>query len=284
MALSVSALLSNANDMLTPFLFTFRTPTVIANKEAKQHITVTKVNLTADCFTDHKLLVCKCRFSIKPKKKGAKPPKKLNTNVNRERKEKLERFLNERLPECKTDWEDFKLLLQEAADHTFGRKKVVSNDWFDDQDEKIQKLLKDKKLNRNALRERIRAMKNMWFQKKAEQAEQYSQEKNHREFYATLNEVYGPKIKHSHPVRSKGGVLLTTSEEIKDRWVEHFSELLNHHTEVDLSIVEDIEQHPINDSLDDPIIECELDQALKNTKLGKSPGPDGVLAEVLVNG
>ena len=73
---------------------------VVANKEAKQHITVTKVNLTADCFTDHKLLVCKCRFSIKPKKKGAKPPKKLNTNVTSERKEKLERFLNERLPEC----------------------------------------------------------------------------------------------------------------------------------------------------------------------------------------
>ena len=48
--------------------------------------------------------------------------------------------------------------------------------------------------------------------------------------------------------------------------------------------MEDIEQHPINDSLDDPIIERELDQALKNTKLGKSPGPDGVLAEVLVNG
>ena len=135
------------------------------------------------------------------KEKGAKPPKKLNTNVNRERKEKLERFLNERLPECKTDWEDFKLLLQEAADHTFGKKKVVSNDWFDDQDEEIQKLLKDKKLNRNALRERIRAMKNMWFQKKAEQAEQYSQEKNHREFYATLNEVYGPKIKKLTPCK-----------------------------------------------------------------------------------
>ena len=67
----------------------------------------------------------------------------------------------------------------------------------------------------------------------AEQAEQYSQEKNHREFYATLNEVYGPKIKSSHPVRSKGGVQLTTSDEIKERWVEHFSELLNHLTEVD---------------------------------------------------
>ena len=80
---------------------------VIANKEAKQQITVNKVNLTPDCFTDHKLLVWKCRFSIKPKKKGAKPPKKLNTEVTSEKKVKLERFLNERLPECKTDWEDF---------------------------------------------------------------------------------------------------------------------------------------------------------------------------------
>ena len=30
---------------------------MIANKEAKQQISVTKVNLTADCFADHKLLV-----------------------------------------------------------------------------------------------------------------------------------------------------------------------------------------------------------------------------------
>ena len=55
--------------------------------------------------------------------------------VTSERKEKLGRFLNESVPECKTDWEDVKLFLQEAADHTFGRKKVVLNDWFDDQDE-----------------------------------------------------------------------------------------------------------------------------------------------------
>ena len=48
--------------------------------------------------------------------------------------------------------------------------------------------------------------------------------------------------------------------------------------------MDDIEQHPINDSLDDPINESELGQALKNTELGKSSCPDGVLAEFLVNG
>ena len=40
----------------------------------------------------------------------------------------------------------------------------------------------------------------------------------------------------------------------------------------------------IDESLDLPIVEQELDTALKNTKLGKSPGPDGILPEVLVHG
>ena len=45
-----------------------------------------------------------------------------------------------------------------------------------------------------------------------------------------------------------------------------------------LNILEDIEQHPIIESLDDSVTEDELiDKALKNTKLGKSSGPDGVL-------
>ena len=95
------------------------------------------------------------------KEESANPPEKLNTKVNSERKEKPERFLNEKLPDSKTDWEDFKLLPREAAHHTVGRKKVVLNGWFVDQDEEIQELLKDKNLNRNALRERIRAMKNI---------------------------------------------------------------------------------------------------------------------------
>lgn len=100
-------------------------------------------------------------------------------------------------------------VLQSAATYVFGKKKRVQNDWFDDQDEEIRNLLKDKKQNRDALRKRIRELKNNWFQQKAEEAERYSQEKNHKDFYATLNAVYGPRSKVSHPVRSKDGELLT---------------------------------------------------------------------------
>ncbi|EDO27986.1 predicted protein, partial [Nematostella vectensis] len=54
-----------------------------------------------------------------------------------------------------------------------------------------------------------------------------------REFYATLNAVYGPRSRTSHPVRSKEGTLLADPIEVKGRWVEHFSDLLNLPSDVD---------------------------------------------------
>ena len=155
------------------------------------------------------------------------------------------------------------MTLQEAAKHTFDQKKKVSNDWFDDRDEEIQELLKDKRLNRNEMRDRIRLLKNQWFQERANEAERYAQSKNHREFYAAVNKIYGPRSKTTHPVRSKSGVLLTSSPDIKDRWVEHFSELLNQPTDIDASLIDDMEQFPIDDTLDLPITEEEFDTALK---------------------
>ena len=102
--------------------------------------------------------------------------------------------------------------------------------------------------------------------------------------YAAINKIYGPRSKTTHPVRSKEGVLLTSSPDIKDRWIEHFSDLLNQPTDVDETLIKDIEQLPIDHSIDLPITEHELDTAIKNTKLGKSPGPDGIIPEVLVHG
>ena len=180
---------------------------------------VTKVNQGADCFTDHKLLVSKCVFSVKRKKKSTRPPKKLDTRLNDDKKAKLVQFIDEKMFVCDTEFVEQKDILQNAATYVFGKNKRIQNDWFDDQDEENQTLLQDKNLDRHSLRTRIRELKNAWFQKKAKKAEQYSQAGNPREFYATLNAVYGPRPRSSHPVRWKDGVLLSGHEEIKDRWV-----------------------------------------------------------------
>ena len=169
---------------------------VLANSQARRFITVTKINPSADCFTDHKLLICKCCIVIKTTKKGPRPPCKPDTHLTNERKVKLESFLEEKIPDCELSWDDLKGILQTATEYVFDKKKKKkkSDDWFDDQDQEIHKLLKDKQKigDKKGLREEIRKLKNMWFQQKADEAERYAQEKNHRELCATLNAVYGP--------------------------------------------------------------------------------------------
>ena len=86
----------------------------------------------------------KCLFSIKNKKRGTRPPKKLDTRLDDDKKVLLEQFLDERLSSCNTDVDELTVVLQNAAAHVFGKKKRVQNDWFDDQDDAIQKLLQDK--------------------------------------------------------------------------------------------------------------------------------------------
>ena len=113
-------------------------------------------------------------------------------------------------------------------------------------------------------------MKNDWFTRKAKQAETFHLQKNQREFHATIREA--------------NGQLLTTPDEIKERWVEHFSDLLDINSETDESVLDELDQLPVKEELDRPITESELEKALNNTKLGKSPGPDGILPEVLVHG
>ena len=108
--------------------------------------------------------------------------------------------------------------MQNATIHIFGKKRWRSQDWIEDHDEKTQCLLKDNKLtgDRSAVKEDIRNLKNMPFQQKADEAEQYAKSKNLREFYVMINAVYGPKTKALLSVRSKSGVL-SSPEDIKER-------------------------------------------------------------------
>lgn len=257
---------------------------VIANKPAKHSINVSKVNVNADCFTDHKLLICKCSFAPKKKKKGKKPPQKPFLDLSADNVSQLQNYLDQNLTNRPCDWEVLKNTLQSATNLISDKGKKMSLDWFDDNDVQIHALLKNKHLNRNELQKRIRHMKNDWFAQKANQMERFYIENNLRDFFATLREVYGPKSIPTHQIRSKNGQLLITQKHIKERWIEHFSELLNLRSDIDQNVLNEIQQVPINNSLDSPITREEVDKALKNTKLRKSPGPDGILPEIIVFG
>ena len=118
----------------------------------------------------------------------------------------LQSYLTDKLSVCPYTWEYFKTTLKDATNNTFEKRKKRNGSMKTTQ---IQNLLKDKNLNSREVQKRIRQMKNDWFTRKAKQAETFHLQKNQREFHATIREVYGPKSKNTHQVRSKNGQLLT---------------------------------------------------------------------------
>jgi len=70
-------------------------------------------------------------------------------------------------------------------------------------------------------------------------------------------------------VKSKSGALLSSAEDIKKRWVEHFNELLNQPTNDDWDILGETKIHLTLKELDAPITMAEVGTAFNGTKLRK---------------
>ena len=71
-------------------------------------------------------------------------------------------------------------------------------------------------------------MQDRWFSNKANEFEGYSDSGNKKQFYSSLNAVYGPQSSGSVLVLiSDGKTLLTEKEKVLERLAEHFDGVLN---------------------------------------------------------
>ena len=73
-------------------------------------------------------------------------------------------------------------------------------------------------------------------------------------------------------------------EDIKKRWCEHYSELLNHHPVVDESVLDLIKQHDPIMALDEVPSRGEIEASVSQMNNNKVPGMNGITAEILKNG
>ena len=102
-----------------------------------------------------------------------------------------------------------------------------------------------------------------------------------RLFYEALKAVYGPSHQIQVPLcSSDGSTLLTDKDDIIHRWSEHFSSLFSDKRKVEESSMLRIPQAEEKTELDDlPTLE-EVKKAVRQMNPGKSPGIDGIPAEV----
>jgi hypothetical protein len=170
---------------------------------------------------------------------------------------------------------------------TLGKR---SRDWFDENDVAILNLLREKnrahdshlanpssvalkriwQVKRAEVQTILREMQNRWWIERAREIQTFADENKIHEFYEFVRSVCGPVRNAPAPLRSADGhTLLKNKHEILD------SQSCGSHGLDELPVLPEIPEK------DEPPALVEAISRLKN---GKSPGPDGVPAEVFKYG
>ena len=290
---------------------------VIVRQRDRQDVRVTKTMCGAECWTDHRLLISKMNLRITPPRRpqGIKVPKRLNISKlkNNLVKQKLVEELDNKLPPPNTDphadveaeWVRLRDAVYAAASDVVGPTTRKHQDWFDDNNSRIQTLLEQKHrlhralLNdpsstskkeafsaaRRTVQSELRRMQDEWLSEQADAIQAYAERKDMKNFYSALKAVYGPTSSGSSPLLSAdGNVLISDKEKILERWAEHFNSVLNRPSSINEEVIARLPQVPVDDTLADPPTEEEVTKAIKRLSSGKAPGADSIPAEVYASG
>ena len=135
-----------------------------------------------------------------------------------------------------------------------------------------QRWRKEYEVKDKEVKESAREDKRNWLEEKAAAAEKAAENGRNRELYNMTKAIVGERKRQEVGMRNKQGELKTEAQEKLQRWVEHFSEILNR----------DDPTNPVEYSREetDEIEEIDLGRwgvqevknALKNTRQGKQQG------------
>ena len=290
---------------------------VIVRQRDRMDVRVTKTMCGAECWTDHRLLISKMNLRITPPRRpqGIKVPKRLDVSklksdaVKQELVEELENKLQppsiDPDADVEREWARLRDDIYTTASDVLGPTTRKHQDWFDDNNERIQALLDEKhnlhrahlndpssvpkkeafKKARRTVQAELRHMQDEWLSMKADTIEAYAERKDMKNFYSALKDVYGPSSSGSAPLLSAdGNTLISDKEKILERWAEHFDNVLNRPSTINEEAIERLPQVPVDETLAEPPTEEEVSKAIKQLSSGKAPGADSIPAEIYASG
>ena len=141
---------------------------------------------------------------------------------------------------------------------------------------RVEYKAKDREVKRQ-----IRRDKRNWSEGIAKEAEEAASMQNMKTLYSLTKTICNDKPRQSTVVNDRNGNALTSNEDRRKRWKEHFMEILNREEPAD-PINEDVnEQQDTADIDTGPVSKAEIRRAIKTLKNGKAPGKDMITAELL---
>lgn len=281
---------------------------IIVRKRDRQDLRLVRVCRSAECWTDHNLVRAKLRLRIKPKQRmnNIKVPRKLNARRLRNPDIQMKFANNLQCLDGVKDWAMLKDTLYRVGEEVLGFTTKSHKDWFDDNDVEIDQLLSEKRTAeakclaggltfeerhrrkvhvrsvKAKVQKRLRQIECSWWDVKVHQIQEASNTGNTERLHSLLREVHGPRPASVSPLKSAdGSSTIKDPKGILDRWREHFEELLNRPSVVNENFMDTVEQNDIKWAMNvTPTLE-EVNVAIDKLKLGKSPGRDGIVAEML---
>ena len=288
----------------------------IVRSRDRTDVTITKVMRGAECQTDHKMIRMKLKMVIHPKikKSSFKAVRKLNVSTLRsaETRHQLAEKINGELTANPIDpngtvtneWNILRDTVYNTSKMMLGLKTRKQPDWFSDNLVIIQRIIDNKneafrawlssntqssklklQLCQRRLQNETRKLKDQWLSRKAQEIQQLADRNDSKNFYDAIKELYGPSARGGAPLLSQDGrKLLTNQAEILGRWQQHFNELLNRPSHVDQRSIDQLPQKPVIQHLANEPTEQEIRKAINLLSNGKSPGEDGIPAEIFKHG
>ena len=260
----------------------------------------------ADVSSDHVLVWARLKLSLKTKKKTSKRSKfdveklKQPRVVEQFKVSVANRFaVLEEVEDINQLWNKVRDGLKEAASEVLGRPRRKRKKWLSDESwdliEERKRLHVDllKEDNTEEMKERLRQQyrekeaevkrsvrrdKRCHLRQQAREAEEAAQRKDTRTLYQIGKSLgKGNDFGGQGHVKDKDGVVLIKESEQRERWAEHFEEVLNR--EVPSVSPEEFNQADLDINCY-PLSENEIRLAIRRMKSNKAAGVDNLVAEL----
>ncbi|XP_049869331.1 uncharacterized protein LOC126369082 [Pectinophora gossypiella] len=277
---------------------------VIVRKRDLSEVLTTRAMRGAQGWTDHQLVRSKLRLQLRtPRRAAHKIPAKLDCQKlihDVQLTEELDDAFNTDMPDIAEDapvderWRSFAEHLHSCALRVIGKPERRNQDWFDDSDMEIKKLVEnyrrslllsdvsERRKAHHSLKEKVRALKDKWWVDKANEIQLYADTNQSGRFFESLKTVFGPRILKTAPMYSKDKTQrFTDQKDVLARWAEHFNDVLNPIGQsTDLLYIDSLESLPTAENLAEPPTFDEFVAALRRMKNARAPGMDSLPSEL----
>lgn len=183
--------------------------------------------------------------------------------------------------------------LKETATEVLGKERKKNNPWVTDDildlcdlRRTLKKTKKDNPETANQhtivnkdIRKKMREAKDKWITEQCERIDAGIRQGNSKAAYATLKTQTKTQQIRSAIIEDKAGSLLTEKAAVTKGWTEYCQELYNSPIRPDPNILVNSTK-PNSESKDAPILQAEVEEAVRSLKPGKSPGIDNIPAEL----